>query len=102
MNDLLVRVQVQFRVVELDHDFRVTPVHCLVNCCVYLQIQHLNVPVHLYVFVQLGEKLCFTIAVVLWTPFIDFAQSDLVHRLLNCIISTIMSIIMKTENGFKQ
>lgn len=45
VDDLLVGVQVQLIVVEADNDLRIASVHSLADGCVYLQVQHLDVPV---------------------------------------------------------
>ena len=82
MNYLLVCVEVKLAVIELDHNLWVTAVHGPLDSGVDLQVQSLDVLVKHYKLIELRCKLGLTVAVILWTPFIDLAKTHLIYGFL--------------------
>ena len=94
VKDLLVLVLIQFIIVEADHYLRVVAIHGLVNSCIYLQVEHLNVPVEHHVLFELLEELCLRRDVVLGAPLVDLTQSHLVNRLLNLLLRRLQTLLL--------
>ena len=87
VNDLLVFVQIELIVIKLDYELRITSIHSTVNRCVNLLIQHLNVTINHREFLQFCRKVSFTVTVILWSPFINLAESDFVDCLFYFVLS---------------
>ena len=80
---LLVAIQVEFGVLKGDDELGVTAVKCLVDGCLDLEVQGLDISIQHLVLVKFFGEFSLTIAIVLGTPLPDFTDSYLFQALLH-------------------
>jgi len=81
--NLLVRVEVELRIIQCDDQFRIAAVQSFIDCCFDLQMYTLDVSIEHFVFIELSHELSLAVDVEFWAPFFNFSKSNLVETFFN-------------------